>query len=212
MTILWYFIDGYSVLFLMSGSSGCVKLPDWARTQGISYRTAWEWFKRGTLPVPARNLSTGTILVELSPAPSGEVALYARVSSPDQKDDLDRPLGRPAHWASTEHLTVTRTAKEIGSGLGGHRRKLLALLGDPGLSGIVVEHRDRLARFGGEYLAAALAASGRKLWVLDQGEMREDLVQEMVEVLTRSRARLYGRRSARNRAPRALEAASQNRP
>jgi predicted site-specific integrase-resolvase len=94
----------------------------------------------------------------------------------------------------------------------GHRSKLLALLGDPGISGIVVEHQDRLARFGAEYLAAALAASGRKLWVIDEGEMRDDLVQDMVEVLTSFCARLYGRRSARNRAQRALEAASQNRP
>jgi putative resolvase len=188
-----------------------MKLSDWAKSQGISYRTAWEWFKRGTLPVPARRLSTGTILVEVAKTPPGGVALYARVSSHDQKEDLDRQWGRLAQWAATEHLTVIRTAKEIGSGLNGHRSKLLALLGDPGISGMVVEHEDRLARFGGEYLAAALAASGRKLWVIDPGEMRDDLVQDRVDVLTSFCARLYGRRSARNRAQRALEAASQNR-
>lgn len=189
-----------------------MKLSDWAKSQGVSYRTAWEWFKPGALPVPARQLSTGTIHVEVAPTPLGGVALVARVSSQDQKEDPDRQLGRLAQWAAGENLTVTRTAKEIGSGLSGHRSKLLALLGDPGISGIVVEHQDRLAWFGIEYLAAALAAGGRKLWVIDKREMPNDLVQDMVDVLTSFCARLYGRRSAGNRAKRALEAASRNRP
>lgn len=189
-----------------------MKLSDWARSQGITYRTAWEWFKRGTLPVPARRLPTGTILVEAASISPGGVALYARVSSHGQKDDLDRQMGRLAQWASGQGLAVIRTAKEIGSGLNGHRSKLLALLGDSRISGIVVEHQDRLARFGAEYLSAALAASGRKLWVIAKGEARDDLVQDMVDVLTSFCARLYGRRSARNRAARALEAASRNSP
>ena len=162
--------------------------------------------------MPARRLSTGTILVEAAPVPSGGVALYARVSSHGQKEDLDRQLGRLAEWAARENLPVVRTAKEIGSGLNGHRGKLLALLGDPRISGIVVEHQDRLARFGAEYLAAALAASGRKLWIIDPGEARDDLVEDMVDVLTSFCARLYGRRSAKNRARRAMEIASQEPP
>ena len=65
---------------------------------------------------------------------------------------------------------------------------------------IVVEHRDRFARFGSEYLEAALAASGRRLIVVDPGEMNDDLVQDMIAILTSFCARLYGRRGARNRA------------
>jgi len=57
-----------------------MKLSDWARKQGISYLTAWRWFKAGKLPVPARQLPTGTILVE-EPNPEGRTVLYARVSS-----------------------------------------------------------------------------------------------------------------------------------
>ena len=60
-------------------------------------------------------------------------------------------------------------------------------------------------RFGAEYVEAALAAQGRKLVVIDPAEVKDDLVQDMIEVLTSFCARLYGRRSARNKAKKALE-------
>ncbi len=96
---------------------------------------------------------------------------------------------------------------EVGSGLNGHRSKLLGLLGDPMVGTIVVEHRDRLARFGVEYLEAALAAQGRRVVVVDETEVADDLVRDMVEVLTSFCARLYGRRSAGRRAAVTVEAA-----
>jgi putative resolvase len=61
---------------------------------------------------------------------------------------------------------------------------------------IVVEHRDRLARFGVEHLEAALSAQGRRIVVVDPGETIDDLVREMIEDLTSMCGRLYGRRSA----------------
>jgi putative resolvase len=73
---------------------------------------------------------------------------------------------------------------------------------------IVVEHGDRLARFGSDYIEAALAASARRLVVVDQTEMKDDLVQDMISVLTSFCARLYGRRAAKNRAAKALAAAA----
>jgi putative resolvase len=73
------------------------------------------------------------------------------------------------------------------------------------LTRIVVEHRDRLMRFGAEYVEAALAARGRRLVVIDQRELKDDLVADMIEVLTSFCVRLYGRRGARNRAKKALE-------
>ncbi len=82
----------------------------------------------------------------------------------------------------------------------------MRLLADPAISTIVVEHRDRLARFGVEYLEAALRAQGQRVVVADPGETTDDLVRDMVDVLTAFCARLYGRRSARNRALRALTA------
>ena len=82
----------------------------------------------------------------------------------------------------------------------------MRLLSDPAVQTIVVEHRDRLARCS-ESIEAALAACGRKLVVVDETEMKDDLVQDMVDVLTWFCARLYGRRTAKNRAAKALAAA-----
>ncbi|MCD5417374.1 IS607 family transposase [Candidatus Bipolaricaulota bacterium] len=184
-----------------------MKLSDWARSQGITYKTAYRWFKDGNLPIEAKQMPTGTILV--FPPDEGEignVALYARVSSSDQKDDLTRQLGRLVEFAAGKGMTVAKTVSEIGSGLNGRRPKLLQLLRDPKVSDIIVEHRDRLARFGSEYIEAALLASGRRLIVVDQSEMRDDLVQDMIDVLVSFCARLYGRRAAKDRAKRGLEA------
>jgi putative resolvase len=83
------------------------------------------------------------------------------------------------------------------------------VLRSPEYSVIVVVHRDRLARFGSEYIEAALTALGRRLIVVDAEEIQDDLVQDMIDVLTSMRARLYGRRSARNRAEKAMKGASE---
>ena len=96
---------------------------------------------------------------------------------------------------------------EVGSGMNGNRPKLRRILSDPSVTVIVVEHRDRLARFGVEQLESALAAAGRRVLVADPGETADDLVRDMIEVLTSMCARLYGRRGARNRAMRAVTAA-----
>jgi putative resolvase len=186
-----------------------MKLSVWAKENGLTYRTAWRMWRDGRLPVPAEQLATGTVLVHPPQAQSVEAAaLYARVSSGDQKADLERQLGRLAGYASREKLTVVRSVSEIGSGLNGHRAKIMRLLADPIVRVIIVEHRDRLARFGSEYIECALAASGRRLVVVDQSEMKDDLVQDMIAVLTSFCARLYGRRSANNRAAKAVAAAA----
>ena len=111
------------------------------------------WFHAGMPPVPAVQLPTGTILVldaGVVPAggSSGVSALYARVSSADQKADLERLLGRLITYASGSGLRVGRSVGEIGSGLNGNRPNLRRLLSDPGVSTIVVWHRERLERFG----------------------------------------------------------------
>ncbi len=104
---------------------------------------------------------------------------------------------------------MAEVVTEVGSGVNGRRPRLRRLLADPAVTMIVVEHRDRLARFGVEHLEAALSAQGRRLVVVDPAETTDDLVRDMVEVLTSFCARLYGRRGARNRALRALTCAKQ---
>lgn len=190
----------------------CVNLTEWARAQGVAPRTAYRWFREGTLPVPAERVGPRTILVNIdanvSPAATGGVGLYARVSSHDQKADLERQTARLSAWAAKAGHEVVRVESEIASGMNGARAKARRLLADPAVTMVVVEHKDRLGRMNVELVEAALSATGRRLVVLDDGEVEDDLVRDMVEVLTSFCARLYGRRSAKNRARKALEAAA----
>ncbi|WP_367432655.1 IS607 family transposase [Streptomyces celluloflavus] len=189
-----------------------MNLTEWARAQGIAPRTAYRWFREGTLPVPAERVGPRTILVNIdantSPSVSGGVGLYARVSSRDQKPDLERQTARLSAWAAKAGQKVVRVESEIASGMNGCRAKAKRLLADPAVTTVVVERKDRLGRMNVELIEAALSATGRRLVVLDDGEVEDDLVRDMVEVLTSFCARLYGRRSAKNRARKALEAAA----
>lgn len=162
------------------------------------------------MPVPARRLESGTIWVDAPESgEAGRTVVYARVSSHDQRADLYRQVARLADWATSNGHVVGEVVTEVGSGLNGKRPKLRRILSDPSASVVVVEHRDRLARFGVEHLEAALSAQGRRIIVADQGETVDDLVRDMIEVLTSMCARLYGRRGARNRAMRAVTATKQ---
>lgn len=182
-----------------------MKLSDWARKNGLDYKTAYRLFRSGKFPRPVEQLPTGTILVHEIPTKTNNTVLYARVSSGDQKPDLERQLQRLRDFASVRGLRVTKEICEIGSGLNGHRKKLLQILGDSSTSIIVVEHRDRLARFGSEYIISTLKASNRDVLIMNDAECKDDLVQDMIDVLTSFCARLYGRRSAKNKAKKAME-------
>jgi putative resolvase len=185
-----------------------MRLAEWARVNRVHPQTAYRWFRQGTMPVPARRLPSGTILVDAPARPSGgRAVLYARVSAHDQRADLDRQVARLTAWATGQGVAVAEVVTEVGSGVNGKRPKLRRLLADPQAAVILVEHRDRVARFGVEHLEAALSAQGRRLVVVDPGETGDDLVRDMIEVLTSFCARLYGPRGARNRAMRAVTCA-----
>jgi len=150
---------------------------------------------------PARQLPTGTILVEAPPL-NGRTVLSARVSSADQKGDLQRQGQRLEAFAQERGWADREVVTEMGSGLNGKR--LPRPLRDPMVRRIVVKHRDRLTRF--EMLEAALLAAGKRVVVVEEGEVTDDRVQDILAVLTAACGRLYGRRSARKRAQRALAA------
>ncbi|MEO6087835.1 MAG: IS607 family transposase [Umezawaea sp.] len=189
-----------------------MNLTEWAKAQGISPHTAYRWFRNGTLPVPAERVGPRMILVNVdantAPPVTGGAVLYARVSSPEQKSDLERQVARLSEWSARAGHRVVRVESEIASGVTGSRTKARRLLADPTVTTIVVEHKDRLGLVNVELIEAALSAQGRRLVVLDDGEAEDDLTGDMVEMLTSFCARLYGRDSARSRAIKALRAAA----
>ncbi|MFQ5977793.1 MAG: IS607 family transposase [Candidatus Heimdallarchaeota archaeon] len=182
-----------------------MKLSDYAKAKGLSYRTAYRMYKTGKIPHPTEQLPTGTIIVYPNQLKSQRnTAIYARVSSYDQKQDLERQVQRLRDYCAEHGLEIAKEVTEIASGLNGKRKKLLRLLADDSITMIVVEHRDRLTRFGFEFVETSLNATNRKILVMNETECKDDLVQDMIDVLTSFCARLYGRRSAKRRAKKAL--------
>jgi putative resolvase len=129
------------------------------------------------------------------------------VSSAEQRDDVERQAGRVDEEAGNRGITLDATVTGVGSGVTGDRATLRKVLADPPVSGIVVEHRDRLARFGVEHRQAALAATGRRIIVVNRRYRGEPAMRERRPGAGHDPgspasmcARLYGRRSARRRA------------
>ena len=96
--------------------------------------------------------------------------------------------------------------QEIGSDWNGRRHALLRIFRNPKVQLIVVEHRDRLMRFGFEYMDATLAGQDRGVIAVDGAEITDDIVREPHEVIVSMSARLYGKRAAKSRAKKAIEA------
>ncbi|NNN13366.1 MAG: IS607 family transposase [Acidimicrobiaceae bacterium] len=190
-----------------------MNLREWALSQGIHPQTAYRWYRTGKMPVPARRIGNKLIVVgdlESAQPQQGLTVIYPRVSSSEEKPDLARQVARVLTRATENGYKIDKAVTEVGSALDGHRRKSLSLLSDPKVEVILVEHRDRFCRFGADYVKAALGAQSRslpiRLVVVDPAEVDDDLVRDVTELLTSLCARLYGRRSAANKAQRAIEA------
>jgi predicted site-specific integrase-resolvase len=184
-----------------------MKLSDYAREIGVTYKTAYRMFKRGELD--AYQLPTGTIIVNESVNPStgsgqapvagSGVALYARVSSHDQKAEAERQLQRLRDYAAARGYQVNKEVTEIASGLNDTRPKFSKLLTDNSLGVILVEHRDRATRFGFNYIALLLESQGRRLEVINETDTKDELVDDFVALITSMAARIYGRRASKRR-------------
>ena len=186
-----------------------MKLSAYAKQQGISYQTAWRMWQRGELP--AHQLPSGTVIVDVPSAPPAvrpqKVAVYARVSSAENRTNLDSQAERVAAFCAAKGWQVAKVVKECGSGVNDQRPQFLALLADPSISHIVVEHKDRCSRFGVAYIQTLLKTHGRELVIINEAdEEQADLMQDFVAIITSFCARLYGRRRASRKKTQVLAA------
>jgi putative resolvase len=184
-----------------------MKLSQYARQQGISYSTALRWWHQGM--IRGYQAPSGTIIVETETASHGReerVAIYARVSSAEHKENLERQVERLVQYCTVRGYQVAQIVKEIASGVNDSRPKLLALLKDPQTTRIVVEHKDRLTRFGFRYLETLLEIQGRTLEVVNVAENdKEDLIADLVAIVYSFTARLYGQRRAKRKTERIVQ-------
>ena len=172
-----------------------MKLSQYAKKLGICYRAAWNHYKAGKIP-GAYSLATGTIIVpEEESKNHGLVATYARVSSSENKPNLISQSKRIQDFCAANGWVVSIVVEECGSGLNDGRKKLMSLLTNKNVSKIVVEHKDRLTRFGFNYIKNLW--NGELVVINEVKEDERDLMQDFVSLVTSFTARLYGQRRSK---------------
>lgn len=185
-----------------------MKLSTYAKQLGISYSTAWRMWKRGE--IAGYQLASGTVIVNQPEQENPiirKVAIYARVSTSENKKNLDTQAERLVAWCTIQGWSVVQVVKECGSGVNDQRPRFLALLADPSITHIVVEHKDRASRFGVAYIQTLLAVQKRELVVVNSAHTaEEDLMSDLVSIITSFVARLYGRRRAKRKTDQVLAA------
>ena len=176
-----------------------MKLSEYAKKNSISYRTAWRHFQLGLIP-NARQLPSGSIVIEeeYSQEPIEEyTVIYARVSSSENKPNLESQAERLEHFCAVKGWKVSEVVKECASGLNDNRPKLMKILNDRKATRLVVEHKDRLTRFGFNYIKTLYPEC--EIVVVNEVENREDLFEDFVSLVTSFCAGIYGRRRSRRK-------------
>ena len=186
-----------------------MKLNEYARKIGVSYRTAWRWFKAGK--ISGQQMETGTVIIT-EPLPqtstqliSGKTAVYTRVSAAENRSNLDAQADRLVAYCVAKGYQVHKVVKEVGSGVNDNRRQLLKLLSDPTITLIVVEHKDCLTRFGFNYIEQLFQLQGRRVEVVNLADNgKEDLIEDLVAIIYSFCARLYGQRRSKRKTERII--------
>ena len=178
-----------------------MKLSQYAKKHSITYRTAWNHWKTGK--VSGTQLPTGTIIVDCvdhNRNIKNVACIYTRVSSSENKKNLDSQAERLCNYAIARGYKIQHIIKEIGSGINDNRSKLNKILVQYDYDTIIVEHKDRLTRFGFNYLEILLKECGKKIEVVNNADDgKDDLMQDFVSIITSFCARIYGLRRSKRR-------------
>lgn len=183
-----------------------MKLSDYAKHLGIAYQTAWKHYKKGLIPYPTRQLPSGAVIVDFETNYSFDhrtftkAAIYTRVSSAENRNNLDSQAERLCQYSTAKGYQVVHIVKEVGSGLNDHRKKLENLLKLDDYNILIVEHKDRLCRFGSNYIELLLSRLGIRLEIVNMTDnSRDELMTDLVSIVTSFAARLYGQRRAKRK-------------
>lgn len=182
-----------------------IKLSKYAKDNGISYLTAYRYFVNGDLK--GVQMPSGTILIDVEDLvkidevkTNNRVVLYTRVSSSENKDNLNSQLERIRNYATAKGYNIVDEVMEVGSGLNDNRKKLTNILvNSHKWDKIIVEHKDRFARFGLNYIKLLLLKDGKEIEIVNEVmNEKEDIMQDFVSIVTCFCSKLYGlRRSKR---------------
>lgn len=188
-----------------------MKLSQYAAKEGIQYRSAWIRYKKGKIKGAYLDESGHVVVPDPVVENLSHCAIYARVSSSKQKEDMERQVERMVAYANAQGLTVVKIVKEIASGVNDERPKLTKLLQTDEWGTLVVEHKDRLSRIGFNWFEVLLHTQGKRILVANRAEeSKTDLMEDFVSIIYSFSARIYGKRSAKNKSDRIKEIINDN--
>lgn len=177
-----------------------MKLSKWAKIKGINYLTAYRMAKSGKLP-DVEILPTGTIIVnETKIIKNDNICIYARVSSNDRKKKLNYQVNRIVEFSNSKGLSINKIYKEVASGMNDNRSQFWKMM-DSNPSTIIIENKDRLTRFGFNYIERLSNKLGTKIIIMNKDhEDEKDLIKDLISIITSFCCRLYGLRRGHNKA------------
>lgn len=179
-----------------------VKISKYAKEQGVTYRTVWNWCKAGKIVYEKGPTNTLFILVDEKVNPINEkTVVYCRVSSSENKSNLDSQKQRCLDFCAAKGLVVAEAVTEIGSGLNDKRDKLRKILADQTVKTIVVEHRGILSRFGMSMIEDLLKIQGREIHYINEAENEDvDLMQDFINIVNSFCFKFYGQNKGKRKA------------
>lgn len=176
-----------------------MKLSQYAKELGVCYKTAWNLFKQNKIN-GAYQLESGTVIVPNNifdnNTQENGVILYARTSSSKNKTLLENQVKRLEQYAIAKGYKIKQIVKEYGSGLNDERKLLSKILKDNNYDKIIVENKDRLTRFGFNWIQLL---TGNRIEVINESkEKDEDITKDLISIIHCFSARIYGLRRSQN--------------
>jgi predicted site-specific integrase-resolvase len=176
---------------------------------GVSVVTLRRWEKSGKLTSKFRTFGhhrryfKGDI-AKLLKIDEKKVICYSRVSSHDQKKDLIRQDEKLRHYCNENKITNVESILDLGSGLNFNKKglkKLINMILNQEISMIILNHKERLLRFGSEILFKLCDFYHIKILILNNEvkDFNQDLTESVIEIMTVFCAKLYGKRSHKNK-------------
>jgi putative resolvase len=184
-----------------------IKISKLAKDLNITRTTLYNWKREGKIDFIKSNtgrnyvsIDTYNRLMGIVEKKTEKVVIYCRVSSTENKTNLDTQKNRLISYCNAKGYQVSEVIVEVGSGINDFRPKLIKLLEKNDYTKIVVEHKDRLTRVGFNYLDTLCKVLGKEIEVVNNVVTdEEDLIQDFVSIITSFCSRIYGkRRSKRN--------------
>ncbi len=172
-----------------------MKLSIYAKKLGVTYKTAWNHFNKGLIK-NSYKLPNGTIIVNEEINIEHGVILYARTSSSSNKKLLEDQAKRLELYAIARGYKIKNIIKEFGSGLNDERKQLTKVLVENKYDKIIVEHKDRLTRFGFNWFV--IMTQNRIEVINESKEKDEDLVKDLISIIHCFSSRIYGLRRSKN--------------